>query len=71
MSEETSVPKISGKAPNSSATGSQVLVVTKSKPNRPIASRAPTPELVDQEAEQDRNGDRGQREQASWKTRSP
>jgi len=29
ISEETRVPKISGKAPNSSATGSQVLVVTK------------------------------------------
>ena len=40
-SEETRVPKISGKAPNCSATGSQVLVVTKSRPNLPIASREP------------------------------
>jgi hypothetical protein len=30
--EETSVPKMRGNAPNSSATGSQVLVVIKSSP---------------------------------------
>ena len=41
-SEESSVPKISGKAPNSSATGSHMLVVTKSNPNRSMASREPT-----------------------------
>ena len=41
MSEETSVPKMSGKAPNCSATGSQVLVVTKPNPNLAIASRDP------------------------------
>ena len=41
MSEETSVPKMSGKAPNCSATGSQVLEVMKPKPNLAIASRDP------------------------------
>ncbi len=35
------VPKMSGKAPNSSATGSQVLEVTKPSPNRSMASREP------------------------------
>ena len=40
--EEARVPKISGNAPNSSATGSQVLVVTKLKPNCAIASREPS-----------------------------
>ena len=35
------MPKMNGSAPNCSATGSQVAVVTKSKPERPIASRAP------------------------------
>ena len=41
ISDDSRVPKISGNAPNFSATGSHVLVVTKSKPNRPMASRAP------------------------------
>ena len=40
-SDETSVPKMSGKAPNCSATGSHTLVVTKSRPNFPMASLAP------------------------------
>jgi hypothetical protein len=40
-SEETRVPKMSGNAPNCSATGSHTLVVTKSRPNFPMASRAP------------------------------
>ena len=39
--EESRVPKMSGRAPNCSATGSQVLVVTKWSPNLPIASRDP------------------------------
>jgi hypothetical protein len=40
-SEDARVPKISGKAPNFSATGSQVLVVMNSKPNLSIARRDP------------------------------
>src|SRR5438093_1290252 len=39
--EETSVPEIKGSAPNCSATGSQVDVVRKRKPNFLIASEEP------------------------------
>jgi hypothetical protein len=41
ISEDSSVPKTRGNAPNSSATGSQVLEVTKSNPYRLMARLAP------------------------------
>ncbi len=41
MAAEIRVPKISGSAPNCSATGSQTLVVTKERPYRWIASAEP------------------------------
>ena len=53
--EESRVPKISGNAPNSSATGSQVLEVTKLEPEALDREPGPAPELEDQEAEEDRD----------------
>ena len=62
-SDETSVPKISGKAPNCSATGSQVLVVTKLETELADGQPRAEPQLEDQEAEQHRNRQRAEREE--------